>query len=75
MIANPLCPLHVDSSRPECANCVEKLYLIAAPGADSLLLGAGDSVDDGRTAGDARGAVYGFSLELHVADTWSAPRF
>jgi hypothetical protein len=30
--------------------------LIGAPGADSVLLGAGDSVDDGRTAGDARGA-------------------
>src|SRR5271166_5120537 len=36
---------------------VEKLRLIEAPGADSLLLGAGDSVDDGPTAGDARGAV------------------
>ena len=30
---------------------------IAALGADSLLLGGGHSVDDGRTAGDAGGAV------------------
>ena len=45
------------------ANCVEKLCLIEAPGADSLLLGAGDSVDDGRTAGDARGCF--------TASVWS----
>jgi hypothetical protein len=31
-------------------NCVEKLRLIAARGADSLVLGAGDPVDDGRMA-------------------------
>ena len=37
-----------------------------AAGDDSLVLGAGDSVDDGRTAGDARGVLYGFSLERHV---------
>src|SRR5271156_4780776 len=43
------------SSRP--LPDVEKLRLIEAPGADSLLLGGGDSVDDGRTASDARGAV------------------
>ena len=41
---------------PFCANCVEKLRLIEAPCAD-LLSGAGDSVDDGRTADDAGGAV------------------
>ena len=34
-----------------------KNCLIAAFGADSLLLGGGDSADDGRTAGDAGGAV------------------
>ena len=43
--------------RPVSTNCVEKLCLIEAPGADSLLLGAGDSADDGRAAGDAGGAV------------------
>ena len=48
---------NVDSSRPVSANCVEKLRLIEAPCADSLLSGAGDSVDDGRTADDAGGAV------------------
>jgi len=36
--------------------------------ADSLLLGAGDSADDGRAAGDAGGAVLRFSLERHVPD-------
>ena len=36
---------------------VEELRLIEAPVADSLLLGAGDSADDGRAAGDAEGAV------------------
>jgi hypothetical protein len=39
------------------ADCVEKLCLIAAPGADSFSWGARDSADDGRTAGDAGGAV------------------
>ena len=34
-----------------------KNSLIAAFGADSLLLGGGDSADDGRAAGDAGGAV------------------
>ena len=43
--------------RPESTNCVEKLRLIEAPCADSLLSGGGDSVDDGRAAGDAGGAV------------------
>jgi hypothetical protein len=37
---------------PLFANCVEKLRLIEVAGVDSLLLGAGDSVDDGRTAGE-----------------------
>ena len=65
---------NVHSSRAECANCVEKPFLIGAPGADSLLPSVRDSVDDGQTADDARGAVYGFSLERLVADTWSAAR-
>jgi hypothetical protein len=39
------------------ADSVEKLLLKQAPVADSLLLGAGDSADDGRAAGDAGGAV------------------
>src|SRR5580704_15780634 len=43
--------------RPVSTYCVEKLRLIRAPVADSLLLGAGDSADDGRAAGDAGGAV------------------
>ena len=38
-------------------NCVEKLRLIVEFGADSLVVATGDLVDDGRTAGDARGAV------------------
>jgi hypothetical protein len=38
-------------------DCVEKLRLIEALLADSLLLRAGDSVDDGQAAGDAGGAV------------------
>src|SRR3984957_7865960 len=42
-------PVHVD--------IVEKLRLIEVRGAGSLLLGGGDSVDDGRTEGDAGGAV------------------
>ena len=53
---------------PKLADSVEKVRLLGAFGADSLLLVAGDSADDGRTAGDAGGAVYGFSLELHVPD-------
>jgi Transposase domain (DUF772) len=50
------------------ANCVEKFRLIEAPGADSLVLGAGDSVDDGGTAGDTEALLYCFSLERHVPD-------
>src|SRR5271163_765714 len=55
-------------ARRQSTNCVEKLRLIEASGADSLLLGGGDSADDGRAAGDAGGAVLGFSLERHVPD-------
>src|ERR1700722_16465503 len=44
-------------SSTKSTNCVEKLCLIAAPVADSLLFGAGDSADDGRAARDAGGAV------------------
>src|ERR1700722_8999343 len=50
-------------------NCVEKLRLIEAPGADSLLLGGGDSVDDGRTAVIQEALFYGFSLERHAPDS------
>ena len=39
------------------ANCVEKLRLISVRCADSFSWGVGDSADDGRTAGDAGGAV------------------
>ena len=69
-------PHRVDSSRPECTNCVEKLCLTGSPGADALLLGVGDSVM-GRTAADARGTVLRLQLERHVPDTRSArrPRF
>jgi hypothetical protein len=56
-------PATVDCSRLLCANCVEKLCLIAAPGPDSLLLGAGDSVDDGR-----RAVGRGPPIELVVED-------
>jgi hypothetical protein len=38
-------------------HCAEKLCLKEAPGADSLLLGTGDSFDDGLAASDAGGAV------------------
>jgi hypothetical protein len=50
-------------------NCVEKLRLIEVPGADSLLLGGGDSVDDGRTAVIQEALFYGFSLERHAPDS------
>jgi hypothetical protein len=45
-----------------------KNSLIAVRCTDSLLLGAGDSADDGRAASDAGGAVLHFSLERHVPD-------
>jgi hypothetical protein len=61
-------PLLAPSGRPLSTNCVEKLRLIAALGADSLLLGAGDSVDDGRTAGDARGTVLWLQSGARVPD-------
>jgi Transposase domain (DUF772) len=48
-------------------NCVEKLRLIEAPGADSLLLGGGDSVDDERRVMQ-EALFYGFNLERHVPD-------
>jgi hypothetical protein len=51
-----------------CANCVEKLRLIEAPGADSLLLGARDSGDDGERRVMQEALLYGFSLERHVPD-------
>jgi hypothetical protein len=38
--------------------------LIGVPVADSLLLGAGDSADDGRTAGEQAALFYGFILRL-----------
>ena len=53
-------PLRVD--------CVEKLRLIGASATDSVLLGTGDSADDGRAAGDAGGAVLPLSPERHVPD-------
>jgi hypothetical protein len=54
--------------RPLDVNCVEKLRLIEAPVADSLLLGGGDSADDGRAAVMQEALFYGFSLERHVPD-------
>jgi hypothetical protein len=49
-------------------NCVEKLRLIAAPGADSLLLGAGDSSMMGERRVMQEALFYGFSLERRVPD-------
>jgi hypothetical protein len=43
--------------RPLNVDYVEKLCLIGALVPDSVLLGVGDSADDGRAAGDAGGAV------------------
>ena len=43
--------------RPVPTDCVEKLHLISVRCADSFSWGAGDSADDGRTAGDAGGVV------------------
>ena len=42
--------------------------MIGATIADSLLLGAGDSADDGRTARDAGGAVLRLQPRTHVPD-------
>jgi transposase len=42
--------------------------LIEARVADSVLLGAGDSVDDGRASGEREALFYGFSLERRVPD-------
>jgi hypothetical protein len=68
----PLRPLHVDSRRSfkrlKCANCVEKLRLIEAPVADSLLLVRGDSAMMGERRVMQEALFYGFSLERHVPD-------
>jgi transposase len=42
--------------------------LIEARVADSVLLGAGDSVDDGRASGEREALFYGFTLKRRVPD-------